>query len=449
MNGIRSRTTRATSSTRSISRVTSRVRQVGTCTCQSSETANCSRSRISRCSASGTFDTQDRVRPRRAQGDDERLRQWRRHVGGGDELAAAQPDDQLARVHGRGLGELRVDPLLPAIRRLGAQAEPLRRPQDRDRLEVRRLEQHLRRPLRYLRVQAAHDSRHRDRAVRVGDDEIARVEAPRLAVERPDLFAVLGAPDDDPTLRERRPVEHVQRAAERVHDVVRHVDDVRDRADPDRREPRPQPDGRGGHGHAPEDAPDVARAALEVLDPNVDLLGAGKLRILARHRPQLRREERRDLAGDAVDRQQVAAVHRRRDIEDLVPDREHVAKRSSRRHAFLEHHDPALVVAELELALGQDHPPRDLPTQLRLAERLVRPGQERAGQRDGDRGADAEVPGPADDLSRLPLADVDAAELQPVGVRVLAGLDHLADLEEPEVPVRVGDTGLEDAFDIE
>ena len=54
-------------------------------------------------------------------------------------------------------------------------------------------------------------------------------------------------------------------------------------------------------------------------------------------------------------------------------------------------------------------------------------GSTAPGQRDRDRRAGAEVPGAADDLPRLALAHVDAAELEPVGVRVLAGLEHAAD----------------------
>ena len=53
VNGTRSSRTRATSSMRSISRVTSRARQVGTVTCQSSPTSKPSRSRIARCSSGG------------------------------------------------------------------------------------------------------------------------------------------------------------------------------------------------------------------------------------------------------------------------------------------------------------------------------------------------------------------------------------------------------------
>src|SRR5438270_80451 len=59
--------------------------------------------------------------------------------------------------------------------------------------------------------------------------------------------------------------------------------------------------------------------------------------------------------------------------------------------------------------------------------------ERRAGERDRDLCAGAEVPGTADDLRRLALADVDTTDLQPVGFRVLLGLEHVPDTEEAEV----------------
>ena len=96
-----------------------------------------------------------------------------------------------------------------------------------------------------------------------------------------------------------------------------------------------------------------------------------------------------------------------------------------------------MVGAELELSLGEDHPARELAAELGLAERLLRPGQSGAWQRDRDGRARAEVPGAAHDLPRLGLPDVDSAELEPVGIRMLAGLDDPADEEERVVAVLV------------
>ena len=180
----------------------------------------------------------------------------------------------------------------------------------------------------------------------------------------------------------------------------------------------------------------VARATLEVVDANVDALRAARLRVDAGRRRELEPEERRHLARDAVDAEQVDPVPGRVDVQDRVGEREHVGERRPRLRLGQDH-DPRVVAAELELALGQDHPARHLAAQLRLAERRVGAREPRARKRDRDCGARAEVPGTADDLARLPLAHVDLAELEPVGVRVLARLEHLADEEEAVVAVVV------------
>ena len=109
---------------------------------------------------------------------------------------------------------------------------------------------------------------------------------------------------------------------------------------------------------------------------------------------------------------------------------------------------PAVVGAELDLVLGEDHPVAR-PRRGACARSSCAAAREHgAGERDGDRRAGAEVPGAADDLARLALAHVDPAELQPVGVRVLLRLEHRADAEEAEVAVLVGDAAPLDALDL-
>ena len=91
---------------------------------------------------------------------------------------------------------------------------------------------------------------------------------------------------------------------------------------------------------------------------------------------------------------------------------------------------------EADLVLGQDHPVGDGAANLAPVEpEAVR--QHRPRQRDADGRADAEVPRAADDLARLALPDVDLRHLEPVGVRVLPGLEHGADPEEVEIPAGV------------
>src|SRR5207244_11075420 len=67
---------------------------------------------------------------------------------------------------------------------------------------------------------------------------------------------------------------------------------------------------------------------------------------------------------------------------------------------------------------------------------------------DGDGRPRPEVPRSADDLAGLALSHVHLAELEPVRVRVLPGLDHPPDPEELEIAVDVGDAAALDPLDL-
>ena len=176
---------------------------------------------------------------------------------------------------------------------------------------------------------------------------------------------VARAADDDPALGELRVVERVQRVAEREHDVVRHVDDVRDRAHPRAEQPRLQPGRRLADANVAEEPADVARAPLEVLDADVDrLVARDRLGTVPRAGRKVDVEQRRDLAGDAVDRRQVGPVVAGLDLEHRVGERQHVGERRARLVRGVEEHDPGVVGAEVDLVLGEDHPVGDLAAHL-------------------------------------------------------------------------------------
>ena len=211
--------------------------------------------------------------------------------------------------------------------------------------------------VRDLALLAAHDRCESDRPLAVGDEEVVGVEAAQRAVERAQLLAGARAADDDAPAGELRAVEGMQRAALHVHDVVRHVDDVRDRAHLGEMEPRAQPLRRRADRDVAEHAADVARAAA---------------RSPRRRRPRAPSSttagssisggwssppsERRDLPRKPHHRQQVDAVHGRR--RRRAPGRGSAARRraASRLDRVGQDHDPRVVVAETDLVLGEDHP---------------------------------------------------------------------------------------------
>ena len=240
----------------------------------------------------------------------------------------------------------------------------------------------------------------------------------------------------------------MQRAAECEHHVVRDVDDVRNRTHPGREQPRLQPRWRLAHLHVTEEAPDVTRAALEILDTDVERLVYSALGVEARHRCELGARQHRHLASDSVDGHQVGPVEEGLDLEDVLTDRQHVGERRARLEVVGEHHDPGVIATELQLALREDHPVGDLASQLALLDRERAAGHDAAGEHDGDRCAGAEIPGTADDRARLAVAHVDLRQLQLVGVRVLGSLEHTTDAKEPEVAVDVRDAAAHDAVDL-
>ena len=393
-----------------------------------------------------SLDSDDLVRALGPIGDDGPLREVALHVDVPDPLGAGRLDDQLRRELRRLVGEVRVDAFLPAVRALGPQAEALGSAVDPGRLEVRRLEEHLGRRLADLGLLAAHDPGDRDRPLGVRDHEVALLQLALDPVERLDHLRGPRTPDDDLSARERLDVEGVERVPQCEHDVVRRVDDVRDRAHARVEQARLQPDRRLADLHVAEEPPDVAGTALEVVDRDVDRLVTGRLRVDARRLRELELVERRNLARNAVDREEIGSVARRLDEQHLLDERKHVAERRPGL-GLGEDHDPGVVGAELDLVLGEDHPVRELATDLPLLE-LEPAGEHRPGQRNGHGRSGAEVPRSADDLPRLALPHVDPAQLQPVSVRMLRRLEHLADPEEPEVAVLVGDAAPLDALDL-
>ncbi len=168
-------------------------------------------------------------------------------------------------------------------------------------------------------------------------------------VERLEPLPGPGAPDDDPAVVDRGRIERVDRLAELDHHVVRGVDDVADRA---------LTGGQQAHLDAIRGRPDVdvahpatdeARTEVAIDDLDREPLGrrAARLDDVAGWEPERPAGHRRDLAGQADDRQQVAAVGLDVDIEDGVA--EQLDERPSERRVRGEDEDPVRVGGQPEL----------------------------------------------------------------------------------------------------
>ena len=157
--------------------------------------------------------------------------------------------------------------------------------------------------------------------------------------------------------------------------------------------------------------------------------------------------ERRDLARDAVDREQVgpvAASSRARARPRRAAARPRAASPARARPSSTRM--PRVVAGRARARCSERIIPRETSPRSFASSSCVTAGEHRARKRDGDRRALAEVPRAADDLARLALPHVDAAELEPVRVRMLPGLDDAADAVEVGVAVLVGDAAAQDAL---
>ena len=167
------------------------------------------------------------------------------HAGG--HPAAGQLGDQARGAVQRVPQPLDVRAPLEAVGGLGGQAQGLGRPADGAGREVRALEEHGPRRVTDLGVGAPHHAGHGHGPVGVGDHERRVAERPALPVQRHHRLARPRAADDDVPARQEIAVEGVERVAQLPEHVVRHVDDVVDRAEAGRAQALGEPARRRPH----------------------------------------------------------------------------------------------------------------------------------------------------------------------------------------------------------
>ncbi len=357
----------------------------------------------------------------------------------GDTGLGGTAGDQHQQVDGAlrgGAGGLRVDAALEALGRLGGQLVPLGTAGDGDRVEVRRLDDHLGGARTGGRVEdlgggAAHDAGQADRAAVVADQQVLGGQRALDAVEGGQALARLGPADRD-RAGHALLVVGVQRLAHLQHHVVGDVDSERDRADARLLQPALEPDrGLGGRVDADHGAGHEAVAAGRVVDLHQVAEGVGR-----RHVEQCRVGQRQPvrgggLAGDAAHGQAVAAVRGDGDVEHVVDQLEQLDRVGAGLVLRRQHDDAVVVVAHAQLAGGADHAGRGVAVGLAGGDR-ERAGQHGAREDHHDLVADGEVGRAADDLLRVAGAvgrtDVDPAvpdRLLEAG-QLLDG-EHLAD----------------------
>ncbi len=147
--------------------------------------------------------------------------------------------------------------------------------------------------------------------------------------------------------------------------------------------------------------------------------------------------------------EQVRTIGRELQLDDRLRQGQRLGQRRPRGKGVVQHHDPVVVLTQLDFAGGEDHPVALDAAQLRHAERFVEAGKQRTRHRDGHGLARGDVGRATHDLLRLVTADVDPAQAQPVRVGVPSGLEHFAHAEPIEVAIRVRRAPPMDRLDLD
>jgi len=187
--------------------------------------------------------------------------------------APRELENQLRQPRRRTRLQIGVDPALKAVARVAGELQLPGGLAGGHRVEPRDLQQHVRRRRAHARTLAAHDARDALRVVRVGHHQHRRVQRVRLAVERHQLLVRTRVSHHHPALAQLRQIKHVTGLAQFEHDVVGDVDQVIDRAKPDRLEAIDHPLRRRRDLHAADHAGGKNEAAGGVFD--IDACGGG------------------------------------------------------------------------------------------------------------------------------------------------------------------------------
>ena len=279
------------------------------------------------------------------------------------------------------------------------------------------------------RTLTAHDAGQDERLLGVGDEQIARRQGVRLAIQGGEGFAGSGRAHRDLLTSQVAQVKSMHRLAQFEHHIVGHIDEQTEGPDATGFEPGAHPIRRDvvrdalHHRTAPGGAAVVADGGA----PAGGRVGPAQVGQLGRGQAQ----GGRHLAGPAALAPQIGAVG-----QGVVLDREHgvaAAKEGSQRrarHMVVGQDEDALVAAaKAKLVLGTDHALARLAAQLGGFDRefcaigRAQRGPDR-GHRDGL--PDRDIRRAADDWQRRRAAHIDSGAAQLVGVGMLDAGQHLA-----------------------
>ena len=205
------------------------------------------------------------------------------------------------------------------------------------------------------------------RPLRITNHYRARRKSSIDSVERLDQLFAASLSHDYGATRDLLEIECMHRLSEPEQHVVGRVNDIVDRAGPDRLESLNEPVGARSDFQSSDDGTRVAHAAVRVLETyghfthltgrRLDGMGADDERLLLRNLRPVHGAAGRgcDLAREPFVREEIGAIGQNVDHEASVAERHRVQESGSGLRHQRERHDPLLVLAESKLLFGAQH----------------------------------------------------------------------------------------------
>ena len=353
-----------------------------------------------------------------------------------DDLACAEHFDQLTRAVDRVERHARVQTLLKATGSLGAHTERLCGDADGSAVEVCGLENDGPGVVHNLGVCAAHNACNSNRLVVVADGEHFVAQVVIHAVQSLDGLTVAGTADNNAAIGQALVVERMHRLAVLEHNIVGDINDVVDRTNAAGVQTLAHPRRRRLDLDILDNAGSVARAQVGILNLNRHILvdvaaHALDLRGLDAERTV---EGSRGLTRKADDAQAVRTVGRDLEIGDPVIQTEYLFDVLANRGAGRQEQDAVLArirhaaVGQAEFLERAHHAVGRHAAQLALGDLYAarQGGLVQADRADLANGSRRYIGCAGDDLHRLLLADIELADLQMVGVRMVDNGQDLA-----------------------
>ena len=353
-----------------------------------------------------------------------------------NDFACAEHLDQFARTVDCIEGHARVKALLKAAGSLGTHAERLCGDTNGSAVEVCGLENDGLGVIHNLGVCAAHNACNSNRLVVVADGKHLVAQVVIYAVQSLDGLTVAGTADNNAAVGQALVVERMHRLAVLEHNIVGDINDIVDRTNAAGMQTLTHPRRRRLDLDILNNAGGVARAQVGVLDLNRHILvdiaaNALYLRGLNAERTV---EGSRSLAGQTDHAQAVRAIGRDLKIGNPVVQTEYLLDVLANRGAGRQEQDAVLAriryaaVGQTQLLERAHHAVGRHAAQLALGDLHAarQGGLVQADRADLANGCRRYIGCAGDDLHRLLLADIELADLQMVGIRVIDNLEDLA-----------------------